>query len=46
VRDPMPQQQYVSVQGVSLDGRPGERFLPITDFNAIDHVFTMTVANH
>jgi hypothetical protein len=46
VRDPMPQQQYTSVQGVSLDGRPGERFLPITDFNAIDHVFTMTVANH
>ena len=46
VRDPMPPQQFISVQGVSLDGHPGEHFLPLSDFNAIDHVFTMTVANH
>jgi hypothetical protein len=47
VRDPFPYQgQPLSMPGVSLDGRPGERFLPVQDFNAIDHVFTVTVANH
>jgi len=46
VRDPMPQQQFISVQGISVDGHPGEHFLPLPDFNAIDHVFTIAVANH
>lgn len=46
VRDPVPYQQPVFVPGVSLDGRPGERFLPLADFNGIDHVFTVTVASH
>jgi hypothetical protein len=47
VRDPYPNQgQPLSMPGVSLDGRPGERFLPLADFNGIGHIFTVTVANH
>lgn len=46
VRDPFPGQPSPSTPGVSLDGRPGERFLPLADFNGIDHIFTVTVANH
>lgn len=46
VRDPFPGQPSTSMPGISLDGRPGERFLPLADFNGIDHVFTVTVANH
>lgn len=47
VRDPYPNPgQALKMSGVSLDGRPGERFLPIADFNAIDHVYTVGVTNH
>jgi hypothetical protein len=46
VRDPVPNQQPSMVPGESLDGRPGARFLPLADFNGIDHVFTVTVAQH
>jgi hypothetical protein len=46
VRDPFPGQPSAAMPGVSLDGRPGERFLPLADFNGIDHVFAVTIAQH